>query len=131
MKAYWDSSALILALSERSVRERLTRDGGMTRLHSLSEIFSTLTGGRLGIRVEADEATQMIKGLMQNLEIKDLESDETLEALSEAKAKGVRGGRVYDYLHAATSMKFGCEKIYTLNLRDFDGLFDSLEIVEP
>lgn len=131
MTAYWDSSALIIALSEKSVRKRLTREGGITRLHSISEIFSTLTGGRLGLRIEANDAIEMIRGLLKHLQLVDLDDKEVLAALAEAKSKGVRGGRVHDYIHAATAAKVPCQRIYTLNLRDFENLFSSLEIIEP
>lgn len=131
MTAYWDSSALILALTEQSVRERLANEGGITRMHSLSEIFSTLTGGRLGVRIDADEATLMIKGLMKKLRVVDLEPRAVIEALEKAKQRGVRGGRVHDYLHAVTAVQNSCDRIYTLNFSDFKNLFESLAIIAP
>jgi len=131
MKVYWDSSALIEALTDREVGRRLRHEGGVTRTHSICEIFSILTGGRLRMRLDGNEVSEMIEQLCRELEVVDLSADEMLQAMAQAKKKGVRGGRVYDYIHATVAYTFSCERVYTLNLRDFEGLYDSLEIVEP
>jgi hypothetical protein len=47
MKAYWDSSAVIEACNSPVLRARLHRERGLTRTHTLAEVFSTLTGARL------------------------------------------------------------------------------------
>ena len=131
MAAYWDSSALIAALHERPVRERLNSEGGMTRNHALAEVFSTLTGGRLGIRFDTDQVAAMIRQLVSQLSVVELETGQCLKAFDEAREKGVRGGRVYDYLHASAAIHFSCEKVYTLNLSDFADLFHDLKIEAP
>ena len=59
------------------------------------------------------------------------DSSALIEALAQAKEKGVRGGRVYDYIHASVAVNASCRRVYTLNQRDFEGLFDSLEIIGP
>jgi len=97
----------------------------------MCEIFSILTGGRLGMRVDGNTAAKMIDRLCLELKIIDLSSEEMLEALSKAKDRGVHGGRVYDYIHAAVADVSSCERVYTLNVRDFEGLFDALMIMEP
>lgn len=131
MSAYWDSSALIAALHEAEVMERLISEGGVTRPHSLSEVFSTLTGGRLGVRFDTAQVARMIRQLSQHLRESNLTADQCLTAFDEAKAKGVRGGQVYDYLHATAAVLSGCSRIYTLNRSDFQGLYPELTIVDP
>lgn len=131
MKPYWDSSALIASLAETAIADRLEAERGITLRHSLSEVFSTLTGGRMEIRVDADEAARMIRELAETLDVVSLETEEILGALDLAKSKGVRGGRVYDYLHATTAIRYSCAKIYTLNPDDFQGLSDGIEILAP
>jgi predicted nucleic acid-binding protein len=131
MTAYWDSSALIAALHEDSVRDRLKREGGVTRTHALAEVFSTLTGGRLGVRFDTDQVAAMVRHLASQLRVVELETEQCLAAFDEARVKGVRGGRVYDYLHASAAIHHSCTKVYTLNLSDFSGLFDDLDIEAP
>ena len=129
---YWDSSALIAAAMDPSVREKLaTSRRQTTRSHALAEVFSTITGGRLGFRLGADDATDIVTDLSHHLAFVDLSPQETLDALAQAKKKGVRGGQVHDYLHAAAAIKGACTTLYTLNLRDFANLFEELEITKP
>jgi predicted nucleic acid-binding protein len=131
MKGYWDSSALVVACQDGSVRDRLDREGGVTRVHTFAEVFSTLTGGRLGFRVDPADAATLIGEIRTALEVVELDIDEVQMALGDARSKGVRGGRVHDYLHAVAAMKAGCGKVWTLNVSDFAGLFDGLDIFEP
>jgi predicted nucleic acid-binding protein len=131
VKNYWDSSALVAAVLDRAIRDRLDEEGGVTRTHTFAELFSTLTGSRLGFRVDSDDAAGLIRELSRTLIIIDLNIEEMARALDEAKAKGVRGGRVHDYLHAAAAVKTGCEVLLTLNDSDFDGLFEELAVEAP
>lgn len=130
-KTYWDSSALVEALHDETVRERLGRPGNLTRTHSLAEVFSTLTGGRLGFRYAPDEASEMIEDLAAEMELVELTPHDTFSALASAHQKGVRGGRIHDYLHAAAAFKAGAKSLVTLNGKDFKGLIEGLHIVNP
>ena len=47
---YWDTSALVMALHDETIRDRLATGERVTRTHSLSELFSVLTGGRFRVR---------------------------------------------------------------------------------
>jgi predicted nucleic acid-binding protein len=122
MKAYWDSSALIEACQSMVLRARLHRDGGFTRTHSLAEMFSTLTGGNLAFRLDADAAAQTIASLARELAFHNLSAEEVLTALKAARKRGVRGGRVHDYLHALAAEKSGAKKLLTLDKNDFNDL---------
>lgn len=122
MKAYWDSSAVIEACTSPVLRARLHRERGLTRTHTLAEIFSTLTGGNLAFRLDADAAAQTVAGLAADLDFHDLTAKDILTALNEARKKGVRGGRVHDYLHAVAAQKSGAKKLLTLDKNDFDDL---------
>jgi hypothetical protein len=51
---------------------RLRADGGITRSHSLAEVFSALTGYNLAIRLEADAAARMVADLANDLEFIEL-----------------------------------------------------------
>lgn len=132
MRRYWDASGLVEALHDESVRLKITKESAVTRSHSLSEVFSTLTGGCLGIRYSPDDAAEMITSLAKDLEVVDLSFDESLAALSQAGKVGVRGGRVHDFLHAEAARKAAIEQLVTLNKSDFDGLLGrEVEVADP
>lgn len=132
MRRYWDTSGLVEALHDESFRLKITRESAVTRSHSFSEVFSTLTGGRLGFRYAPDDAAEIISSLAKDLEVVDLSLEESLAALSQAGRVGVRGGRVHDFLHAQAARKAGVQKLVTLNRNDFVGLLDGkVDIADP
>src|SRR5579884_3214697 len=128
MKAYWDASALVETHLDTDLHERLKEEGGITRTHSLAEVFSTLTGGRFPVRVSPDQAANTIEELIQHLDMVDLSAREVVQGLKKAREMGVRGGRVHDYLHALAAEKSGAKKLITLDRNDFAGLAPGLQI---
>ena len=122
MKDYWDSSAVIEACHSPALRFRLHRERGFTRTHTLAEVFSTLTGGNLAFRLGADDAAKTVASLAADLDFQDLAATDVLKALKEARKKGVRGGRIHDYLHAVAAEKSGARKLLTLDRNDFNDL---------
>ena len=128
MKAYWDSSALVQACADLSLRRRLKNEGGLTRLHTLAETFSALTGGNLSIRLEADAAARTIENLAHDLEFVELTAEDMLRALKQARKRGVRGGRVHDLMHAVAAEKSGAAELLTVDENDFESLTDSVTV---
>lgn len=120
MTAYRDSSAIIAAWINSEIRMCLHRERGVTRTHSLAGIFSAFTGGDLTIRQGADEAARTIANLAQDLDFVDLDQTEVVAALRLAHVKGLRGGRVHDYLHAVAAEKIQAEKLLTVDRGDFN-----------
>ena len=108
---------------DMSVRQRLQGPNQFSRKHALAEVFSTLTGSRLGFRVDPADAAEIVKELADTLTFVELSVAERVDALRTARKFGVRGGRVHDFLHAVAAMKAGCELLRTLNTGDFEGLF--------
>lgn len=129
MKIYWDSSALVEAVLDQKIRQRLADDQSITRAHTLSEVFGTLTGGRLGVKFNANEAAQVMDELAVDLEFVELTAKEILAALHIAEKKGVRGGRVHDYLHAIAAQKAKAGSLLTSDKFDFSGLFEKVEVL--
>lgn len=131
MKAYWDSSALVEAVQNLRVRKALRKVSGFTRPHALAEVFSTLTGGRLGYRCQPDDAAKIGRELASDLKFVELDEQETLHALATSRKHGVRGGQIHDYLHAIAARKAGALTIYTFNTGDFRSLGLPLTIEPP
>lgn len=128
MSVYWDSSTLVACASDSELRLRLEGTRPWCRPHALAEVFSTLTGGRLGFRIAPEQAATIISGMADYLQFVELSARETMEALSFAQGLGVRGGRVHDFLHAVAAKKAGCSSLLTLNAADFVGIDAELSI---
>ena len=89
----------------------------------MNETFATLTGGRLGLRVDADVAAKMIReSIVPCVNFVELGVDEMIEAQGCARKQGVRGGGVYDYMHLVAARKAKADTLYTINLSDFQHL---------
>jgi predicted nucleic acid-binding protein len=128
MKAYWDSSALVQATADLALRARLHRDRGITRTHALAETFSALTGGNLTVRLDANDAARTVEDLAKDLDFVDLTAREVLDALKQTRKRGVRGGRVHDFLHAKAAEKAEVGELLTADEHDFESLLDSVKI---
>jgi predicted nucleic acid-binding protein len=128
MSVLLDSSVLVAALMRDEDRHAecldiLLHGDCVIYAHALMETFTTLTGGRLGRRVNADFAAQLLNlTIRPRVHFIELHADELLEALQQARQHGVRGGAVYDYAHLVAARKYGAAVIYTLNLTDFQAL---------
>jgi predicted nucleic acid-binding protein len=117
MTAYWDSSSLIAALMAGHEPE------GVTRPHTLAEVFSTLTGKGIETaagrqRLLPDDVAALLTDLPK-LAFVELTAAETLKAVQEAGAQGVRGGLVHDWLHVQAAGKAGADVIITENTQHF------------
>ena len=125
MIAALDSSVIVAALRTSEAYHRecfglLDQPGLHMRPHAISESFSTLTGGRLGERLPADEVARAIeRTILPRVSTVNLTSAEHLAAIREAQSRGVRGGAIYDYLHLVAARKIGAERLYTLDVDDF------------
>ncbi len=117
MTAYWDSSSLIAALMDGHELE------GVTRPHTLAEVFSTPTGKGIDTpdgrqRLLPDDVAAILSDLPK-LAFVELSAAETLKAVQEAGAQGVRGGLVHVWLHVQAEEKAGADVILTENTRHF------------
>ncbi|MGH8022228.1 MAG: type II toxin-antitoxin system VapC family toxin [Limisphaerales bacterium] len=130
MKTYWDSSALIEALHDPDMRQRIKPDDNGTRTHTLSELFSTLTKG-VRFRYPPDDAAKMLLSLVPRLSFVDLTTDEIMEAIQNAGLQGVRGGRIHDLIHAWAAKKWRADVLLTLDAAGFTTLKVPVKIAEP
>ncbi|MFN0080582.1 MAG: type II toxin-antitoxin system VapC family toxin [Prosthecobacter sp.] len=128
MSALLDSSVLIAALAPDEDRHAeslalLMQGEGVVYAHALLETFSTLTSGRLGVKVDADFAAQLLsQTVMPRVQVVELTAVELLAALRLARKHGARSGAVYDFMHLVAARKAGTTVLYTLNLTDFEHL---------
>ena len=130
MITYWDSSALIELLHRAELRASISAKNHFTRLHTLSELFSTLTKG-VNFRYSADDAAKMIDDLARDLSFVELSKEDVLEAIKTARRLGVRGGRIHDLMHASAARKSGATNLMTLDSASFTGIAAGLKILAP
>ena len=128
MSRYLDSSTLLCSLLPddpdfAACDALLAEEGNWTTSHALNEVFATLTGGRLGVRIDADVAAAMIReSILPSVRFVEISVDDVMAAQGNARQQGVRGGAIYDYMHLVAARKAGVERLTTLNLNDFNVL---------
>jgi predicted nucleic acid-binding protein len=130
MRVLCDSSVLIAALlpsENHHVACAAVLNGTDTiviHVHALNETFATLTGGSLGFRVDAALTARLIRErIVAHATMIMLEAEDVMDAQEKARAHGVRGGAVYDYMHLVAARKGQADVLYTLNLMDFERLY--------
>jgi predicted nucleic acid-binding protein len=125
MKTALDSSILVSALYANddyhaACQKLLLSSKNSVFAHTFTETFSTLTGGRLGFRVPASDATKILRDqIAPKLVAAYLDTDDLFQAYDEAEDRGIRGGAIHDYLHLFSARKSGAKRFYTLNITDF------------
>jgi predicted nucleic acid-binding protein len=88
--------------------------------HGLTEAFSTLTGGRKPFKMRPSLASSLLEDdYVPFLTLVSLTPTETLRAMRDAEARGVRGGAIFDYLHLVAARKAKARTLYTLNVAHF------------
>ena len=136
MKTYFDTSVLVAAMLDSEASHEACLDAlvgnraPISAIHTLAEVFSTLTGGRLGVRLNSQAAAEFIESnLAERLEWIGLSGADYLATLQRAHTTGVRGGAIYDLLHLAAARKAKAGRILTLNVRHFEAFEPDLKAI--
>jgi predicted nucleic acid-binding protein len=122
---YLDSSVLVAALVEDEPAHEaclsiLRKKDLAAWTHALPEVFATLTGGRLGLRVPPAVASELIQAsLVPRVRLIELGGTDVIDAIHESERVGARGGAILDFLHLFAARRSGAHTIYTLNHRHF------------
>jgi hypothetical protein len=81
VRRYWDSSALVDALEDSRIEALALEQEQFTRTHTLAEVFSTITGGRLGYKYHREDAAALIAELTASMNFVELDAKEVQAAL--------------------------------------------------
>ena len=125
MTAAIDTSVLVAAMIDSefghaSSRSLITSQTCVMYAHGITETFSTLTGGRKAFRIKPQLASELLEDhFIPRLSIATLTPSETLRAMRDAEARGVRGAAIFDYLHLVAARKAKARTLYTLNVAHF------------
>jgi predicted nucleic acid-binding protein len=133
MKIFLDTSVLVEScLTARpkfaKADELVSRKHAITSAHALAEAYATLSGDPR-LRISPSDAAQLVDDLADALTVHAFELPDYRALISAAPLKGIRGGAIYDALHAQTARLAGCSEIHTLNVSHFRHVAPDLKIV--
>ncbi len=126
--ALLDTSIVLASLdpdeAAHAACDKLIAQGGhCLYVHALAESFSILTGGQRARKLDADTAYRLLhESVLPFVCTIGLTGKDVLSALRDTRARGVRGGAVYDYLHLVAARKAGVARLVTIDLRHFQAL---------
>ena len=127
MKSFFDTSVLVPIFyvdhihHEASLKlvVQFDKSSACCGVHSLAEIYSTLTRMPGKNRVSGEEAMRFISSIRDCISMVALTSQEYADALDASAALGIVGGAIYDAMLAHCAMKAEAEAIYTWNTRHY------------
>jgi len=128
VKSFLDTSVLVAAFHVEHPYHQPSfdlfvsckRDDACCGLHSLGEVYATLTGMRVASRrTSGDQALLFIGNIRERFTPVGLNEPEYLQMLEASAAAGLAGGAIYDSLLGHCAIKAGAETIYTWNTKDF------------
>ena len=123
MKAFFDTSVLVPVFYGDHVHHQASlalfvkcdKSNGCCGVHSLAEVFSTLTRMPGRHRITGAQAMLFVGNICERLSLVALDGAEYLRTLQASADLGVVGGTVYDALLARCAMKARAEIIYSWN----------------
>jgi predicted nucleic acid-binding protein len=132
MKRFLDTSVLIESCLSQSpnfaAADALVQSAdAFTSAHALAEAYATLSGDPR-LKIQPADAAKMVEDLAATLGVHALNVAEYRQLIATAPAKGVRGGAIYDALHAQTARRSDCKEIRTLNVPHFKHVAPDLTI---
>ncbi len=133
MKAYFDTNILVAAsIQDHQHHEqsfdliRAVREGalqGYTSTHGLAEFYSVLTRAPFTPRIHPAEAGRLLdNNILPYFNLVALSAADYKTVLRTCTNAGLVGGVVFDALHLHSAIKAGCDRVYTLNVKDFRAL---------
>jgi predicted nucleic acid-binding protein len=133
MKQFLDTSVLVESCLSQSPKfaaaDALVNSAEVfTSAHALAEAYATLSGDPR-FQIQPADAAQMVADLAATVSVSALRVADYCQVISSAPAKGVRGGTIYDALHAQTARRCGCKEIRTLNIAHFKHVSPDLTVL--
>lgn len=127
MKAFLDTSVLVATFygdhehhaPSLDIFLRFGKTGACCAVHSLAEVYATLTGMPVKHRVGGDAALLFLQDIRDRLKLVSLDEDEYFRMIEEAAQVNLTGGAIYDALLGQCALKAKAETLYTWNTHDF------------
>ncbi|MBU6401019.1 MAG: PIN domain-containing protein [Verrucomicrobia bacterium] len=133
MKRFLDSSILVEACLSQSPKfaradALVNEPDAVTSAHALAEAYATLSGDAR-LRLPPADAVRMIEDLAKGMTVSALGAADYRQLISSAPGRGIRGGAIYDALHAQTARRCRCQQLHTLNVAHFKHVAPDLTVV--
>ena len=133
MKQFLDTSVLVESCLSQSPKfamaDALVNSSEVfTSAHALAEAYATLSGDPR-LRIQPQDAAQMVEDLISTVAVRALRVADYRHLISSAPARGIRGGTIYDALHAQTARLCGCKEIRTLNVPHFKHVAPDISVL--
>jgi predicted nucleic acid-binding protein len=127
LKAFFDTSVLVPTFygdhqhhdASADVFLKFDKKQACCGVHSLAEVYSTLTRMPGKHRISGEQAMLFLSTMRERLTIVTLDDDEYFMAIETAAAADVVGGTIYDAILARCAIKARAEAIYTWNVKHY------------
>jgi predicted nucleic acid-binding protein len=130
MDIFFDTTVLVAASSKSHPhhvqafpalrRVAAGRDKGFISLHSIAEVYASLTRLPVEPRIHPTEAARIVTdNLLPHFKAVPANKEDYLEALRTVKDGGWAGAKIYDALLLCCAAKCNVDRVYTFNLGDF------------
>lgn len=105
----------------------------MVCVHSLAELYSTLTRLPIKPRISPGSARYIIKeNILRKVRVIELSHSDYEKALDFAMDRGICGGTIYDILIFLAAKRGKADKIATLNVKHFVSISaDEIDFIQP
>ena len=88
-------------------------------MHSLAEVYCSLTRMPGKHRISGDQAMLFLGTMRERLTLVNLDAEEYFKAIEDAAAADVVGGTIYDAILAYCAINAKAETVYTWNVKHF------------
>lgn len=124
---FLDTSVMIAAFwgdhtdhdSSLRVFAEATRETAACGIHSLAEVYATMTALPVRPTVAPEQAFLLLQEITDRFTTVVLDETEYLQTLRDLAGRRLSGGKIYDALLLACAKKCRAETIYTLNVKHF------------
>src|SRR5215213_1381557 len=106
----------------------ISRRDAVTSAHALAETFSTMTGRR---EFQNEDVAEALAAIAAAIRVEPILVSDYLTVLDQTRRRGVRGGLVYDAIHAEVARRLKVDRLLTYNLSNFQQVASDLQISCP
>ena len=133
MEIFFDTTVLVAASEQGhphytrawpALRRIATgEDKGFMSVHSIAEVYASLTRLPVRPRIHPLEAVRIVTdNILAHFEVVPIGKEDYMEALNTVGSGGWSGAKIYDALLLSCAARRKVERIYTFNLGDFKQL---------
>jgi predicted nucleic acid-binding protein len=105
--------------ASRELWNQCEREKAATSVQTVAELYNALTTPPPPFRVRSRDAVLALETFLARITTISLAGNEYMTVLARAAQMELSGAALYDALHLACARKCGADKIYTLNVQQY------------